>query len=443
MNRTFWRLWCNRLVGNSGCVTSIWYVCVCVCLPACMWCGFAAGYRVSFSHVGFFSEQQLVYVGLCRWVAASLQPFPVTLHEGERHLLAALGATARVRREVVPHGFSGTRGEAESGLGGACDRVHLGHLQSRIAGQPRSRQGGGLAHNLPSGFGPPAQVELCVALPEEWQRWAALLVERGLWRLLRLATPLVGDTTFSTEPPAGWWGVWGLEPRGFGKGEALCGAVVWWRAGRVPLNSPRTYCIFREPGRWLGFGMAAGDQLDSSPVTCFSFLSWSSLLVRMERGECSPYTNGLYRLTMIILLTPDLSSSSFSKLSCWVRDSLRSFFSQEFGWRPLQLFKVPQLSGSLGGELLGLVRPRSELTVKDVGGPEVDSDPEEASCVLAGCMPRLVTQVWSPLRESREERVGAGEMGVEEDGAVPSPCSFNPGSSPGPLLWPLDCVWEM
>ena len=97
-----------------------------------------------------------------------------------------------------------------------------------------------------------------------------------------------------------------------------------------------------------------------------------------------------YNKVVNILLTPVLSSSSFSKLSCWVSDSLRSFFSQEFGWRPLQPFKVPQLSGSLGGESFGPVpwsgcplEVRAELTVKDA--EETDREEEvEGTCVLVG-----------------------------------------------------------
>lgn len=85
-----------------------------------------------------------------------------------------------------------------------------------------------------------------------------------------------------------------------------------------------------------------------------------------------------------------MSSSSLSKLSCWVSDSLRSFLSHEFGWRPLQAFKVPQLSGSFGGESFGLVpssedplEVRAEVMVKGVDGTEVESDPD-GRCVLVG-----------------------------------------------------------
>lgn len=83
-------------------------------------------------------------------------------------------------------------------------------------------------------------------------------------------------------------------------------------------------------------------------------------------------------------LTAVLSSSCFSKLSCWVSESLRSFFSHEFGWRPLQPINVPQLTGSLGGEFLGQiscsacsVEASTELMVRGVEGTEVERNPEE------------------------------------------------------------------
>lgn len=68
------------------------------------------------SDIGFFSKQKLVKVWFCCGISASPQPFPATLHQGERHLLAALGVTARVRGEVLPHCFGGIGGEAEAGL---------------------------------------------------------------------------------------------------------------------------------------------------------------------------------------------------------------------------------------------------------------------------------------------------------------------------------------
>lgn len=83
-------------------------------------------------------------------------------------------------------------------------------------------------------------------------------------------------------------------------------------------------------------------------------------------------------------LTAVLSSSSFSKLSCWVSESLRSFFNHEFGWRPLQPINAPQLTGSLGGELFGQapcslcsLETSAELMMRGAEVPEVESDPEE------------------------------------------------------------------
>ena len=62
------------------------------------------------------------------------------------------------------------------------------------------------------------------------------------------------------------------------------------------------------------------------------------------------------------------------------------------------------------------------MVVRGVDGTQVDSDAEEqleGRYAFVGLSPRLVVQVWSPpppreSRESREERVGPGEVGLEE-----------------------------
>ena len=74
----------------------------------------------------FFSKQKLLKVWFCGGgVAAPPQPLPATLHQGERHLLAALRITARVGGEVVPHRFGGVGGEAETRLCRPALRVRL------------------------------------------------------------------------------------------------------------------------------------------------------------------------------------------------------------------------------------------------------------------------------------------------------------------------------
>ena len=139
------------------------------------------------SHEGFFSKQELVQIWFCCGIAASLQQFPVTLCKCQRHLLAAVGVTVWVWAEVVPHCLGGVGGEAEMGL---CCRnlgAHFCILQSRVAGQSGPREAGSL-HDLPARLWLPPLVEPGIAsllrrlaLPEQGQRWSALLVKQR-WR---------------------------------------------------------------------------------------------------------------------------------------------------------------------------------------------------------------------------------------------------------------------
>ena len=181
--------------------------------------------------------------------------------------------------------------------------------------------------------------------------------------------------------------------------------------------------------------------------------NWDKSLCFYSSFKCDTSTVAL--IERIIWLTPDLSlsSSSFSKLSCWVSDSLRPFFSQEFGWRPLQPFKVPQLIGSFGGEAFGqvprsgcLLEVRLELMVRGVVEEGIDDDEEELGRgVLVGSSILRVAQVLSPLRESGEsrgEQVGAGEMGVEErlEELASRAADLTPCSPPPILVRPLGTV---
>lgn len=148
---------------------------------------------VSVLHVRLFGEQQLFEVRFSRGVAAPLEPLPVTLHEGQRHLLPALGVTAGVRREVVLHCFRGVGRQAEAVLKCNPLRVCLRDLESRVAGQSGPTQTGHSLHKLPSRLWPSSLVQPWVALvlcgfvsPEQGQCGPTLFVEqtrRGQFKL--------------------------------------------------------------------------------------------------------------------------------------------------------------------------------------------------------------------------------------------------------------------
>lgn len=78
----------------------------------------------------------------------------------------------------------------------------------------------------------------------------------------------------------------------------------------------------------------------------------------------------------------------------------------------MQPFKVPQLGVESFGQVPGSGCP------PEFGAEFTGTEEElEGTCVLVGMSPRLVAQVWSLLRESREsreERFCAGEERLEE-----------------------------
>lgn len=184
-------------------------------------------------NVGLFSKQKLLKVRFGCGVVASLRPLPATLHEGQRHLLAAVGATVRVGAEVIPHCLGGTWGEAKTGL---C--LDVSALQSRVAGQPCTCDPRGPVSSLAARFWPPPLVEPGAALLSRWQvgGWTTFLnKQRWRWLVpLLLCTSrcfLVLGVNFTRLKR-----LCRMKPGWFGKAEVPCRTVMGRRTGRVPLQ---------------------------------------------------------------------------------------------------------------------------------------------------------------------------------------------------------------